>query len=133
MADDFHAFSDTSDEYNLVFEEHPGYFFACIESDTLSPELLNEYKQKMADQISKRRYDRVMIKRDVPLTKPPMELCSVIYLVDNWKFRNIKYAFVDVNPQHLDAYKLPMLYARSLGMEIEVFGDVQTAEKWLLT
>jgi hypothetical protein len=133
MPDDFHPFSDeTSDKYKLVYEEHPGYFFACVEAGVLSLDLLHEYKQKIADQISTRKYDRVMIKRDVPVTSSAIELCSVIYKVRNWRVRQIKYAFVDVNPGQFSAYKLAILYARSNGIEIELFGHVPTAERWLI-
>ena len=135
MPDDFQPFSDeTSDHYKLVYEEHPGYLFACVQAGVLSDELLNEYKQKIAHEISIRRScDRVMIKRDVPLSASAIELCAVIYKVQNWQMRPIKYAFVDVNPQHLVAYKLSILYARSHGIDVEVFGDVRAAEHWLLS
>jgi hypothetical protein len=52
--------------------------------------------------------------------------------VDNWQLRSIKYAFVDVNPEHLNAYKLATLYARSRQMRVKVFSDVPLAKNWLL-
>ena len=131
---DNHSFSDgTSGDYKLVFEEHNGYFFACVEAGVLSDKKSLEYKQKIAGQISSRNFDRVMIKRDVPLTSSAIDLCAVIYLVKFWKVKQIKYAFVDVNPEHLNAYKLSILYARSRRIEVEAFGDVASAEKWLLS
>lgn len=134
MTANFHTFTDeTSPHYKLVYEEHPGYFFACVEAGVLTVEQLHEYKQKIADQISIRKYDRVMIKRDLPLTASAVELCAGIYKVHGWNVRLIRYAFVDVNPAHINAYRLGLLYARSFGMEAEVFGDIPTAEAWLLS
>jgi len=133
MAHDFTSYSDeTSPKYKLVFEEHPGYFFACIEANETLDDLIQEYQNKIAHQISIRKYDRVMIKRDVPITNPAVELCAVIYKVKGWGLLEIKYAFVDVNPEHIDAYKFAVLYARSREIEIEVFEDILTAEHWLL-
>ncbi len=133
MPDDFQTITDdTSPEYKLVFEEHPGYFFACVEARLTTPEIAAAYQQKIAHEIDIRKYDRVMIKRDVPLDVLPAGLCTVMYKVRNWSMRSIKYAFVDVNPGHLHAYKFAILYAVSQGIEVEVFADIETAEEWLM-
>jgi hypothetical protein len=127
------SFTDETPEYKLVFEEHPDYFFACVEAELVSPKIMESYQARIAHQISIRRYNRVMIKRDVPITETRAELCQLIYKVKNWDFRNIKYVFVDVDPRNLDAYQFALLYARSRGVEIEIFDNIDQARDWLLS
>jgi hypothetical protein len=129
MPDEVHPINET---YKLVLEEHPEYFFACVESQIFEPALTIEYHAKIALEISIRRYHRVMIKRDVPISHAASQLCGVIYMVNGWQLRGIKYAFVDVDPGRLPSYEFSLLYARNNGMNVEVFQDVPSAKDWLL-
>jgi hypothetical protein len=132
MPDELHPTLPDTSPFELVFEEHPGYFFACVEGDSKDPAAINDYQTKIAAEISRTRYDRVMIKRDIPISNNAPEHFSLIYKVRAWEMRKIKFAFVDVNPEHLKSYDFALLFARSHGIEAEVFGDVPTAKKWLL-
>ena len=120
-------------EFELTFEEHEGYFFVCVEGESTSPKAIDEYQSHIAAEISKRNYDRVIIKRDIPLINNSAQHCSVIYKVRAWQIRHIKFAFVDMNPEHIPSYKLALLFATSSGVQAEVFADVPTARKWLLS
>lgn len=134
MPDDFQKFTDEpGGKYRLVYELHDRYFFACVEADELSPDIINEYQQKIADEIGIRKFGRVMIKRDVPMAGTPAELCGIIYKVRGWDLRDIKYAFVDANAENINAYNLGLLYARNRGMDVTVWADIPAAEKWLLS
>ncbi len=134
MPNDFQSKSILHEgEFKLVFEEHPGYFFACVEGNTTDSNAVDQYNETIAAEISKRQYDRVMIKRDVPLSNNSGQHCGVIYKVRAWEMRKIKYAFVDINPKHLPSYDLALMFARQSGIEAEVFGDIPSAEAWLLT
>ena len=93
---------------------------------------IDEYQAAIGVEISKRSYDRAMIKRDVPLSNNSGQHCGVIYKVRAWEMRKIKYAFVDVNPGQLSSYNLPLMFARQYGIEVEVFSDIPSAEQWLL-
>ncbi len=129
MPDEVHP---TDQPYKLVFEEHPEYFFACVESDVTESLTVVEYQAKIAREISIRRYHRVMIKRDVPISHTAGGLCGVIYMVNGWQVRGIKYAFVDVELDRLQSYRFGLLYARINGVEADAFNDVPTAKEWLL-
>ncbi len=119
-------------KFKLVFEEHPDYFFACVEGTATDSETVEEYQGAIAAEISKRTYDRVMIKRDVPLTNNSGQHCGVIYKVRGWEMKKVRYAFVDVNTVQLSSYKFALMYAKQLGIEAEVFSDISLAEEWLL-
>jgi hypothetical protein len=119
------------DKYDLVFEEYPDYFFARVEAHELSSEVIEEYQKKIADEIRRHPHRSVLIKRDVPLVHSSSEIYRIPFLVDSLNARGIKYAFVDVNPEQMRTYKLALLYARNRGLDIEVFGDIPSAEKWL--
>jgi hypothetical protein len=124
---------DTGHEaFHLVFEDHPGYFFACVEAHTLTERQVAQYQHEIARAIIKRRSPRVMIKRDVPHTRSSAELYQIPAMVDDLNALNIKYAFVDVVPDDLNTYKLALLDAKNRGLQIAVFGDISAAEKWLL-
>jgi hypothetical protein len=130
MPDEVHP--QRTQPFKLVFEDHPEYFFACVEAGTVTDELTLEYNAAIAAEISKRQYDRVMIKRDVPLRNNTGEHCSLIYMVRGWSVRRIKYAFVDVKPEHVNFYKFALIYANGKGIEAEVFADIDLAKTWLL-
>lgn len=133
MPDDFSPESVLTDKgFRLVFEEHPAYFFACVERDSTDSDAVDDYQKTIAVEISKRKYDRVMIKRDVPLSNNSGQHCGVIYKVRAWQARKIKYAFVDVNPAHLPYYDFALLFAHQQGIDAEVFGDIPSAEQWIL-
>lgn len=133
MSNDFHEKS-LSDQpaFKLVFEEHAGYFFACVEGDSTDSDAVDDYQSTIAAEIGKRNYDRVMIKRDVPLTNNSGQHCGIIYKVRAWQWRKIRYAFVDVNPSHLSSYNLALMVANQYGIHAQVFSDVPTAKEWLL-
>jgi hypothetical protein len=125
-------FQPTIDPFKLVFENHNAYFFACVEAEFVTEAITLKYYRDMALEISKRRCDRVMIKRDVPMTNNVGDHCAVIYLVAGWQMRRIRYAFVDLNPGHISSYALALLYAHDNGVQAKVFGDVPSAREWLL-
>ena len=121
-----------TEPFKLVFENQPAYFFACVEAESVTEAITLEYYAKIAAEIGKRRCDRVMIKRDVPMTNNVGGHCAVIYLVAGWQMRHIRYAFVDLKPGHISSYALALLYARDNGVQADVFGDVPSAKEWLL-
>jgi hypothetical protein len=120
------------DGFHLVFEDHPGYFFACVEAQNLTETQVVKYQQEIARAILQRRSRRVMIKRDVPHTRSSAELYQIPAMVDGSNALAIKYAFVDVVPDDLNTYKLALLDAENRGLQIAVFGDISAAENWLL-
>ncbi len=135
MPDDFQPESisvSIDGVFELVFEDHPEYFFACVEGNATDPASIDAYQTRIAAEIAKRKYDRVMIKRDVPLTNNSADHCSIIYKVPAWEMRLIKYAFIDVKAAHLSSYKLALMFARGNGVQAEIFGDTKTAKEWLL-
>ena len=133
MSNDFYKKSTLSKgKFKLVFEELAEYFFACVEGDSTDSDAVDDYQKTIAEEISKRNYDRVMIKRDVPLTNNSGQHCGVIYKVRGWEIRKIRYAFVDVNPKHLSSYNFALMLVNQYGIEAQVFGDIPSAEKWLL-
>jgi hypothetical protein len=119
------------EKYHLDFEEHSDYFFACIEADELSPELTAEYQKKIVNEIRRRSFTRVMIERDIRLSNNSAELYPIPFMVDSLNIRHIKYAFVDLKPEHVRTYGLALLTAKDRGFDVEVFGDVQAAVEWL--
>jgi hypothetical protein len=134
MPDDFNAETILTDKgFKLVFEEHPGYFFACVEGDTTDSDAVDEYQSVIAAEISERKYDRIMIKRDVPLSNNSGQHCGVIYKVRGWQVRKIRYAFVDVNLEHMPFYNFALMFANQQGIEAKVFADIPSAEEWLLS
>ncbi|CAN5140634.1 hypothetical protein BH20ACI2_BH20ACI2_22450 [soil metagenome] len=133
MSNDFEKSIVRLEQFKLVFEEHSEYFFACVEGDGTDSDAVDDYQRTIAAEISKRNYGRVMIKRDVPLTNNTGQHCGVIYKVRAWELRKIKYAFVDVKHEHLSSYNFALMYANQKGIEAQVFGDIPSAEAWLLT
>jgi hypothetical protein len=129
MPDEVHSIAKP---YKLVFEEHPEYFFACVESDVFNSTIIIEYQTKIAREISIRQHHRVMIKRDVPMSHTAGELLGAIYRVNGWQLRGIKYAFVDVDASRLTSYQFALVYARAHGVSVEVFSDIDSAKDWLL-
>lgn len=125
-------FKPAIEPFKLVFEDHPAYFFACVEAESVTEAITLKYYAEIAAEISKRRCDRVMIKRDVPMTNNVGGHCAVIYLVAGWQLRRIRYAFVDLNQSHISSYALALLYAHDNGVQADVFGDVPSAKEWLL-
>lgn len=121
-----------SDKYRIVIEEHPEYLFVCLEAQELSHETIAEYQNKIVREVQRRPYRRVMIKRDVHRSDTFAELYRIPLMIDGLNARGIRYAIVDADPQYTSTYKLAMLHLKTRGFDIEVFGDVQSAEKWLL-
>ena len=134
MPHELHEQSGSGHEaFDLTFEEYPEYFFACVEGNSSDPIVINEYQSAIAAEISKRKYNRVMIKRDIPLSNNAAEHFALIYKVRAWEIRRIKYAFVDVALDHLSNYKFALLFGKSCGIDAEVFGDIDSAKEWLLS
>src|SRR5215203_5640712 len=90
--------------YKLVFEERDGYFFAGLRAESLSPDQIDSYQQEIAAAIGKRRPDRVLISYHGPLPATEVQLAAVVYKVNFWNLKDIKYAIVDKAAKNIAEY-----------------------------
>lgn len=118
--------------YKLTFEERDAYLYACVESDSVSFEMIIEYTNKIVQRLKISRYDRLLLVNDSPVL--PSTDCYLIasYVLKNGVRRQIRIAVVDTSSGHAMKQEQISQESRSAGLDIQSFTEVPKAEKWLI-
>lgn len=119
--------------YKLTFEERDNYLYACVESDSVSFEMIIEYTNKIVQRLKSSQHDRVMLVNESPVL--PSTDCYLIasYIVKNGVSGHVRIAVVDKSPGNSGKQEQISRQSRAAGLDIQSFTDVGEAEAWLLT
>ena len=117
--------------YKLTFEERDAYLYACVESDSVSFEMIIEYTNSIVQRLKSSRYDRLLLVNDSPVL--PSTDCYLIasYVLKNGVPRKLKIAVVDTSSANARTQEQISHESRSAGLDIQSFTEVSGAEEWL--
>jgi hypothetical protein len=122
--------SKTPHDYELTFDERPGYLFAHITASQMTAEMALSYLSRIAARATVLHSTRVAIERDVPVMLPPGDL-----FFTTAKFlemiRGVRVAFINPHAAIEDEMRFAIMIGTNRGADYKVVNSVAAAEEWL--
>lgn len=121
---------DEGKPYSLEMENRGSYLYAIIGGLKVTPEMAKDYWAEIVDECKDIGLDKILAEKNF------VETISMDSLVElnpylSELFEGFKVAFVD-RYHHDDISELGKKLARASGVKMQVFANVDEAEKWLL-
>lgn len=115
--------------YELIFEERPGYLYACVKAQELSQAMAMSWIGEVADKCAATHCPRLLLERDVP-TEP--NSYALVAINDFVGLRDGPVAFVNRHDPIGEKLRTQVEAGAASGAMVAYFTDVETAEAWLL-
>ena len=118
--------------YNLTFEERDAHLYACVESDSVSFEMIIDYTNKIVHRLKSGRHHRLLLVNESPVL--PSTDCYLIasYIVKNGVPGHVRIAVVDGSSGHVQKQEQITRQSRAAGLDIQSFTRTDEATAWLL-
>jgi len=123
--------SEAPKPYVLSFEERPGYLYARIQADTMTPEISVAYLGELANKCAELGMTRVVIDRHVPFIIDSVSL--FFSMQEEIKLiKGLKIAILNAFPATNEALDFAILVSNNRGANLKLHQSLGEAEKWLL-
>lgn len=125
--------AESAKAYQLTFEELPAHLYAFVEGEQDSYEISRAFWQEIADRAARIGAKRVLIEEDIEQSVSFADVFKLASDIPSMGFGNAKIAFVDRQLDHSEINEFGELVAVNRGLNVSVFNDLETAQKWLLS
>lgn len=119
-------------DYDLRFEERPGYLLAHVTGPADSLDVSLSYWQEIVEEVTRLQVTRLLVVEDFPNDVSTLEMLRVVNYLVSLGLRHIHTAFVDVRHDQLARNLLGELVVVAHGLPAKVFASVEQGERWLL-
>ena len=120
----------TENDYTLEMEDRGTYLYALAGGRKLTAEISAEYWDRIAERCFELERDRILIEKDFVESVGPEDMLAMAthlgQLLPTWKI-----AFIDRH-RHGAINELGKKLARNRDVMMQLFDNVQDAERWLL-
>lgn len=123
--------SEAERQYELTFEERPGYLYAHVKAPSIDEALARAYLDEIADKCSETRSRRLMIYREIPAVLNTTTMYFAATHVGKI-LRGVKTAFVNPYASNEKMLQFGTTVGFNFGEDHELFNDPAKAEGWLL-
>ena len=119
-----------AERYRISLEDRGEYLYALVGGETLTPEISKLYWNEIAGECLRLGKTKIMIEKDFRRSVSLPEMVSMgVYLGELLPGKSI--AFLD-RYKNEDVNELGKKIARNQGVKLQIFENVNEAEKWLL-
>jgi hypothetical protein len=118
-------------QYQLVLEERPGYLYACVKADSISPEIAAAYWREIAERCSAAQCTRLLVIRDIRQMLPIGALFLQSERIQSM-IGGVRVAFINPYPETNERFDFGLMVGTNRGADYSRFESVEAAEKWLL-
>ena len=120
----------SDDEYEIKMETRGEYLLVMVGGQKLTADIAVSYWNEIANACEERSVTKVLIEKDFPLSVGPAEMVRMADHVGNI-LPGRKIAFCD-RYSHESINELGKKLARNRQVMMQLFDNVQDAERWLL-
>ena len=121
----------SSRQYEIRFEERPGYLFAHVKAETVDRKLAFAYLRDLGAKRAELSATRLLVIRDIPMVMSDVAnyqcLTEMIRVLGR-----IRLALVNPYRELASAVDFGTLVIRSKRYDYKAFTDMEDAERWLL-
>ena len=121
---------DSSKSYELETEDRGSYLYAAVGGLKVTPEIALEYWQEIIDKCDELGLSKILLEHNFVTMISMNEMLEVIGPVAEL-LKGKSFAFIDTRG-HYDVPEAGKIILRNLNVRMQIFTDVQRAEKWLL-
>ncbi|MEP6946125.1 MAG: hypothetical protein ABJA02_09425 [Acidobacteriota bacterium] len=116
--------------FHLSFEERPGYLYAHVAAEKITPGDALEYWREIGQKCSATHSDRLLLVRDVPYMMKDVDLRTTTsgYLK---MVKSTKVAVVNPHRSIREDMKFALMIAMNGGGNFNIFDTEEEAERWL--
>lgn len=116
--------------YSIETENRGSYLYAIVGGIKVTPEMAKDYWAEICEECDEIGLDKILVEKNFIETISMDSLVELSpYLTE--LFKGFKIAFVD-RYHHDDISELGKTLARGSGVMMQIFSDVDEAEKWLM-
>lgn len=119
--------------YVVEFEHRAGYLYAHAQAEKDSLEISVGYWTDIATYCKENGFSRLLVERDVGTANSLGDTYEVVSKVHEVGLTNVKIAFVDRRPGHMDPDLFGETIALNRGITCKVLKNTTEAEAWLLS
>ena len=118
--------------YKIHFEYRPEYLYVYVKSDRISYTIAKQYWMEIVAVRQKRRYDRVLVDKDISKTLPIYDVFTLVSELARSGLTRVKLAIADrrYDPERS---RFEETVSRNRGLHVKILRDFEQAEKWLLS
>lgn len=125
--------NDPNQDYQLIFEQKPGYLFAKVTGDTDSLEISRQFWKEIATEVGRRQPKNLLVWEDFKTMVSTQELFTLVSEICEYQeFHHIRIAFVDEHFEQFNRNKLGEMIATNRGFCCRVCSGFDEAEQWIL-
>jgi hypothetical protein len=120
------------DPYASTFEETPGYLHARVVGARTPDNLLRFFREVRE---TSARLGQPVVLMEMELTGPSLDIATIFGIISKSSSEGARLkqiAYVEARPANPDAAKFAATVAANRGVNIRLFGDVDSAVGWLL-
>lgn len=118
--------------YKLTFEERDAYLYACVQSESVSFEMIIEYTNKIVQRLKSSHHNRLLLVNESPVLASTDCYLIASYIVKNGVPDHVRIAVVDSFSGHVKKQEQISRESRAAGLDIQSFTDAEDAAGWLL-
>ena len=119
-------------EYELTIERRPLYLYACVESTSISREMVLSYLSEIFEAFRSGQYSRLLIVKEIPASLEQDDFAFIASEIVRSGAQGLKIAVVDEFPDHAEMNHIGAAKAKKTGLDVEFFGSFASAVHWLL-
>lgn len=108
------------------------YLYACVQSETISREMVLEYMGKVLAEFRNGHYSRLLLKKEIPAPLKVPDYDFVARKLIESGAQGIRIAVVDEFRDHADINEAGVAKARNAGLDIQFFTSFPAGVHWLL-
>lgn len=117
--------------YELTFEERPGYLYAQVSAESIDEDMARAYLGEVAARCRELGTERLMIYRDIPAVLPTTAMYFAATHLGKL-LHGIKTAFVNPYESNEKMLAFGATVGFNFGEDHALFNDPEKAEGWLL-
>jgi len=118
--------------YQISFDQRPEYLYAYVGGEHDSYAISHAYWTEVARECAEKQVKRVMIDENLTESVSVAEMYQIASEIPGM-FSGIRIAFVDRHADQAELNEFGELVAQNRGVTGKFFGDIPSAEAWLLS
>ena len=126
----FFAPVTTDKPYRIMFEHRPFYLYVAVQCETANYAIARKYWAEIIGLQTRRRYERVLIDKDVVNSMPLHDVVMLVSEIMNLGCHDVKFAIYD---RHFDAERCAVeeMVGTNRGLKVRMCSTFDEAKSWL--
>lgn len=118
-------------KYTIVYENYPTYLYALVHGEEYGYEVLVGFLREIAGEVHSRGFNQVLIEENISAGTTKGDAYRVASELPQLGFAGIRMAYVDRFLEQEEVNEYGRDVAVHNGIDVRLFNDQETADRWL--